>query len=200
MKKVFVLLAAAWMLGSCSQPPKEAKEEPIKSTSAQTSVTMGGETIHTVGKLPEVGTEAPNFTLTANDMSDVSLVDFKGKNVILNIFPSLDTKTCSASVRKFNEKAAGLDSTIVLGISKDLPFASDRFCTTEGIKNVITLSDFRSDFGHQYGVQIADGKMKGLLSRAVVVINKEGKIVYEEQVSEISHEPNYDAALEALAL
>ncbi|MGB6092197.1 MAG: thiol peroxidase [Moheibacter sp.] len=163
-----------------------------------TAITFKGNTIHTVGSLPAVNTQAEDFTLVANDLSEKSLSDFKGKNVILNIFPSLDTGTCAASVRAFNQKAASLDNTVVLGISKDLPFASGRFCTAEGIDNVITLSDFRSDFGHQYGVEQADGPLKGLLSRAVIVINPDGKIIYEEQVAELTEEPNYEAALASL--
>lgn len=168
-----------------------------QNTSDMTTITLKGNPIHTVGKLPAVGTEAKNFTLTADDLSDKSLSDFKGKNIILNIFPSVNTGVCSKSVRTFNEDAANLSNTVVLCISKDLPFAQAQFCGAEGIKNVVMLSDFRTDFGHEYGVQIADGPLKGLLSRAVVVINPEGKIVYEEQVPEIAHEPNYDAALAA---
>lgn len=169
-----------------------------QNTSDMTTITLKGNPVHTVGKLPAVGTEAKNFTLTADDLSDKSLSDFKGKNVILNIFPSVNTSVCSMSVRKFNEDAANLSNTVVLCISKDLPFAQAQFCGAEGIKNVVMLSDFRTDFGHEYGVQMADGPLKGLLSRAVVVINPEGKIIYEEQVPEITHEPNYDAALAAV--
>ncbi|ANI90633.1 lipid hydroperoxide peroxidase [Arachidicoccus ginsenosidimutans] len=163
-----------------------------------TTITLKGNEIHTVGTLPSVGTEAKDFTLTADDLSDKMLSEYKGKNIILNIFPSVNTGVCAASVRKFNEDAAGLSNTIVLCISKDLPFAQAQFCGAEGIKNVVMLSDFRTDFGHEYGVQIADGPLKGLLSRAVVVINPEGKVVYEEQVPEITHEPDYAAALAAV--
>lgn len=169
-----------------------------QNTSDMTTITLKGNPVHTIGKLPATGAEAKNFTLTADDLSDKSLSDFKGKNVILNIFPSVNTSVCSMSVRKFNEDAANLSNTVVLCISKDLPFAQAQFCGAEGIKNVVMLSDFRTDFGHEYGVQIADGPLKGLLSRAVVVINPEGKIVYEEQVPEITHEPDYDAALAAV--
>lgn len=169
-----------------------------QNTSDMTTITMKGNPVHTVGKLPATGSQAPAFTLTSDDLSDKSLGDFKGKNVILNIFPSVNTSVCSMSVRKFNEDAADLSNTVVLCISKDLPFAQAQFCGAEGIKNVVMLSDFRTDFGHEYGVQIADGPLKGLLSRAVVVINPDGKIVYEEQVPEITHEPNYDAALAAV--
>src|SRR5699024_10057556 len=148
--------------------------------------------------LPKVGTTAPGFSLAANDLSTKRLADYKGQFVILNIFPSIDTKVCSESVRTFNEKAASLENTVVLCISKDLPFAQSRFCGAEGIENVVTLSDFRSDFGKIYGVEIAEGPLKGLLSRAVVVINPDGKIVYEQQVPDLGQEPNYDAAIKAV--
>lgn len=163
-----------------------------------TTITLKGNAIHTVGVLPAVGTEAKDFTLTAVDLSDKNLTDFKGKYIILNIFPSVNTGVCAASVRKFNEDAANLPNTTVLCISKDLPFAQAQFCGAEGIKNVVMLSDFRSDFGKKYGVEITDSPMKGLLSRAVVVINPEGKIVYEQQVPEIAEEPDYSAALSAI--
>ncbi|GAB4044095.1 thiol peroxidase [Spirosoma jeollabukense] len=160
-----------------------------------TAVTLGGKPIHTVGKLPAVGTPVKDFTLTGVDLTDKTLADYKGKYVIMNIFPSVNTGVCSKSVRKFNEDAAGLKNTTVLCISKDLPFAQKAFCGAEGIKNVVMLSDFRTDFGNSYGVQIADGPMKGLLSRAVIVVNPEGKIIYEQQVPEIGQEPDYAAAI-----
>jgi len=163
-----------------------------------TNITFKGSPVHTAGALPKVGSEAKDFTLTAVDLSEKSLKDFQGKYVILNIFPSVNTGVCAASVRKFNEDAANLPNTAVLCISKDLPFAQAEFCGAEGIKNVVMLSDFRSDFGQVYGVQLTDSPLKGLLSRAVVVINPEGKIVYEEQVPEIAQEPNYTAALAAV--
>lgn len=163
-----------------------------------TAVSMRGDIIHTVGVLPQPGQKAPQFTLADNKLNDVSLSDYQGKNVILNIFPSIDTKTCAASVRAFNERAASLENTVVLCISKDLPFAQSRFCGAEGIENVETLSDFRSDFGQIYGVQLAEGGIRGLLSRAVVVIDPEGKVLYTEQVSEIADEPDYEAAIAAL--
>lgn len=163
-----------------------------------TAIALKGNIIHTVGKLPGVGTQAQNFTLVADDLSEKSLNDFSGKKVILNIFPSINTGVCAASVRKFNEESANLENTVVLCISKDLPFAQKEFCGAEGIDGVVMLSDFRSDFGHEYGVQIADGPMKGLLSRAVIVINPEGKIIYKEQVPEITQEPNYSAAMAAV--
>lgn len=161
-------------------------------------VKFKGNPAHTVGTLPEVGTKAKNFTLTATDLSEKSLSDYEGKFIILNIFPSVNTGVCAASVRKFNQDAASLPNATVLCISKDLPFAQTQFCGAEGINNVVMLSDFRTDFGHEYGVQLADTPLKGLLSRAVVVINPEGKIIYEEQVPEITQEPNYKAALEAV--
>ncbi|MBB6370440.1 thiol peroxidase [Chryseobacterium shigense] len=165
---------------------------------AQNTVLMGGKPVHTYAKLPAVNKAAPQFTLTDVTMKDQTLDSYKGKYVILNIFPSVDTGVCSASVHHFNEDAGNIPNTVVLCISKDLPFAQKRFCGAEGIKNVVMLSDFRSDFGKTYGVEITDSVMKGLLSRAVVVIDPSGKIVYEEQVADISHEPNYEAAIAAV--
>ncbi|HEY5368184.1 MAG TPA: thiol peroxidase [Hanamia sp.] len=163
-----------------------------------TSITLHGNILHTVGKLPAVGTVIKDFTLTDTSLNEKTLADFKGKNLILNIFPSVNTGVCAKSVREFNKDAASLNNTTVLCISKDLPFAQKAFCGAEGIDNVVMLSDFRNDFGHAYGVLMADGPMRGLLSRAVIVINPEGKIVYEEQVPEIAQEPDYAAALAAL--
>lgn len=165
---------------------------------AQNTVLMGGKPVHTYSKLPAVNKAAPRFTLTDMTMKDQTLDSYKGKYVILNIFPSVDTGVCSASVHHFNEDAGNIPNTVVLCISKDLPFAQKRFCGAEGIKNVVMLSDFRSDFGKTYGVEITDSVMKGLLSRAVVVIDPSGKIIYEEQVADISHEPNYEAAIAAV--
>lgn len=163
-------------------------------------VTFKGNPVITVGDLPAIGTQAPKFKLTGGDLSDVSLADFMGQKIVLNIFPSVDTPVCAASVRHFNETAASLGGTKVLCISADLPFASGRFCTTEGLKNVISLSTFRSpQFGKEYGVEIAEGPLRGLLSRAVVIINKSGDVLYSQQVAEITTEPDYDAALKALA-
>lgn len=163
-----------------------------------TSITLHGQTIHTVGKLPAVGTQIKDFTLTDTTLNEKSLADFKGKYVIMNIFPSVNTGICAKSVRAFNKDAAALNNTVVLCISKDLPFAQKAFCGAEGIENVVMLSDFRNDFGHGYGVLIADGPMKGLLSRAVIVANPEGEIVYEQQVPEIGEEPDYAGALAAV--
>lgn len=162
-------------------------------------ITLKGNAINTVGTLPKVGAKAPDFTLTAGDLSHKSLADFAGKNVILNIFPSVDTGTCATSVREFNKKASGLENTVVLCVSKDLPFAQARFCGAEGIENVVMLSDFADgNFGKSYQLDIANGPLANLHSRAIVVIDKNGTVSYTEQVSEIVDEPNYAAALEAL--
>ncbi len=164
------------------------------------TVTLHGDTIHTLGELPAVGSTAQNFTLTKGDLSSASLSDYKGKKVVMNIFPSIDTGTCAKSVRQFNEEAAELENTVVLCISKDLPFAQARFCGAEGIKNVIMLSDFRNGkFGKDYKLEFTDGPLQSLLSRSVIVLDSDGKIVYTEQVPEIVDEPNYKAALVALA-
>ncbi|HLN20279.1 MAG TPA: thiol peroxidase [Bacteroidales bacterium] len=163
------------------------------------NVTMKGNPMKTYGTLPAEGTTAPPFTLVKTDLTELSLSEFKGKKVVLNIFISLDTSTCANSVRKFNELASGKVNTVVLAISKDLPFAAKRFCTTEGIQNVITLSGFRDkDFGKAYGVEITDSPYKGLYSRSIVVIDAGGKVVHCQQVQELSHEPDYTKALAAL--
>ncbi len=157
-----------------------------------------GQPVKVIGEFVKVGAVAPDFELVKTDLSSFSLKDLKGKNVILNIFPSLDTSVCATSVRKFNQLAASLSDTVVLAISKDLPFAHGRFCSTEGIENVVPLSDFRvSDFDENYGLLMADGPLKGLLARAVVVVGKDGKVAYTEMVSEITNEPDYDKALAA---
>ena len=163
-----------------------------------TTITLKGNPVHTVGKLPAVGTAAKDFTLTAVDLSEKTFADFKEKYIIMNIFPSINTGVCAKSVREFNKDAASLDNTIVLCISKDLPFAQKQFCGAEGIDRVVMLSDFRNDFGHTYEVQMADGAMRGLLSRAVIVIDPDGKIIYEQQVPEIGQEPDYASALAAV--
>lgn len=162
-------------------------------------ITFKGKTVHTQGDLPQHGATAPTFSLTSGDLSMKSMEDFKGKNIILNIFPSIDTGVCAQSVRTFNEKANALPNTVVIGVSKDLPFALSRFCAAEGLENVVTLSDFKNDhFAKAYGVQMVDGPLEGFLSRAVVVIDTHGKVVYTEQVPEIGQEPNYDKALQAV--
>lgn len=163
------------------------------------TVTLKGTKINTLGSLPEKGSNAPEFKLTKNDLSVVNLLDYKGSKIVLNIFPSIDTGTCAQSVRQFNQEAAALDNTIVLCISKDLPFAQARFCGAEGIGHVEMLSDFRDgNFGKTYHVDFSDGPLAPLHSRAVIVIDENGKILYTEQVAEITEEPNYKAALEAL--
>ncbi|OYU85043.1 MAG: lipid hydroperoxide peroxidase [Flavobacterium sp. BFFFF2] len=164
------------------------------------TVTLGGNPVHTLGELPTIGSELPNFELTATDLSVKTNADFKGQRLILSIFPSIDTPTCATSVRAFNAKAAQLPNTKVLCISKDLPFAQKRFCGAEGLDNVICLADFKNaDFGTQFGLTFTDGPLTGLLSRAVIVADENGRICYEEQVAEIAHEPNYEAALASLA-
>jgi thiol peroxidase len=163
-------------------------------------ITLKGNPVDTIGELPAIHSKASDFSLTGSDLSDVTLADFAGKNVVLNIFPSVDTPTCAASVRRFNEEASKLDNTVVLGVSADLPFAHSRFCETEGLKNVSSVSVFRSpDFGKNYGVTITSGPLAGLLSRAIVIIDSNGNVAYAEQVGEIAHEPNYESALDALA-
>ena len=163
------------------------------------SITLKGNECNTCGDLPAVGSSAPAFTLIAGDLSECGLDSFAGKNVVLSIFPSMDTPVCAISVRSFNEKAAGLDNTVVVNVSKDLPFAQKRFCESEGIEGVTNLSAFRGDqFGQDYGMTIVDGPLTGLLGRAIVVINESGEVVYTELVPEIAQEPNYDAALSAV--
>ncbi len=161
-------------------------------------ITLRGNPINTVGELPAVGSPAPAFTLTGTDLGSVSDEQFRGKPFLLNIFPSIDTPVCATSVRTFNERAAA-SGVAVLCVSKDLPFAQNRFCGAEGIENVVTASAFRDGFGEDYGVTLADGPMAGLLARAVVVVGANGDVVYTELVPEIAQEPDYDAALAASA-
>jgi thioredoxin-dependent peroxiredoxin len=160
-------------------------------------ITLRGNPINTVGELPAVGSAAPGFTLTGTDLGVVADDQFRGKPLLLNIFPSVDTPVCSASIRKFNESAASGGVT-VLNVSKDLPFALKRFCGAEGIENVTSASAFRDSFGDDYGISIVDGPMAGLLGRAVVVVGADGNVTYTELVPEIGQEPDYDAALAAL--
>ncbi|SNB02106.1 lipid hydroperoxide peroxidase [Flavobacterium psychrophilum] len=163
------------------------------------SVTLGGNAINTSGNLPEIGTNAPGFKLVKSDLSVVSLADYKGSRVVLNIFPSVDTGTCAASVRTFNAKASGLENTKVLCISRDLPFAQKRFCGAEGLENVENLSDFKDgSFGKNYGLEITDSVLAGLHSRVVMVLDENGIVKYSEQVPEIADEPNYENALAVL--
>jgi thioredoxin-dependent peroxiredoxin len=164
-------------------------------------ITLKGNPIHTSGELPEKGQKAPDFLLTTTELKDVSMKDFKGKTLLLNIFPSLDTDVCATSVRRFNSLAVKMKNTRVLCISKDLPFAHKRFCVAEGINNVISLSELRNhSFGNDYGVRITDSPMAGLLARSVIIINPDGNITYSELVPEISQEPDYEAALNALSV
>jgi thiol peroxidase len=163
------------------------------------TVTLHGDNIQTSGTLPKVGTKAPDFKLTTTELKTKSLADFTGSNVVLNIFPSVDTGTCAQSVRQFNQEAAELENTKVLCISRDLPFALGRFCGAEGLKNVITLSDYKDGrFGKDYGLNFINGPLEALHSRCVVVLDENGTIKYTEQVAETTEEPNYKAALEAL--
>ncbi len=159
-------------------------------------ITLQGKPINTVGNLPAVNTQAPALTLTKTDLSDSTLQDYAGKTVVLNIFQSIDTSVCASSVRRFNKEAGELANTVVLCISADLPFAHQRFCEVEGLKDVIPLSNFRSpDFGKDYGLTITSPPLSGLLSRAIVIIDPAGKVVYTQQVPEITQEPDYEAAL-----
>ncbi|MBN8432461.1 thiol peroxidase [Microbulbifer salipaludis] len=162
------------------------------------NITLKGNPVTTVGELPAVGSDAPAFTLVQGDLSELTLDDLAGKRVVLNIFPSVDTPTCATSVRTFNEKVASLDNTVVVCVSADLPFAMARFCGAEGIENVKLGSAFRASFGKDYGVDFETGPLKGLLSRAVVVIDENGKVAYTEQVAETADEPSYEGAISAL--
>ncbi|MDR6514061.1 thiol peroxidase [Chryseobacterium camelliae] len=163
-----------------------------------TTITLKGNEVHTIGTLPSVGTTVKDFALVDSGLNVKTLQDFDGKKKVFNIFPSIDTGICAESARKFNEAASGLDNTVVINISKDLPFALGRFCAAEGLDNVETLSDFRGTFGDDYEVTMTDSPMQGLLSRAVIVTDADNTIVYTEQVPEIAQEPDYNAALEAL--
>ena len=162
------------------------------------TIKLGGNPVNTSGDLPKNGDKAPDFVLTKSDLTDVSLKDFAGKRKILNIVPSLDTGVCAASARRFNQEAAKLANVVILTISNDLPFAMKRFCATEGIERAVSFSAFRTDFAEKFGVKITQGGMSGLLSRAVVILDEQGKVVYTEQVPEITTEPNYDAAMAKL--
>jgi thiol peroxidase len=162
-------------------------------------ITLKNNPINTIGDLPEKGSKAPDFVLTKTDLSDVSLKDFAGKTVVLNIFPSVDTEVCSMSVRKFNSEITRYENAVALCVSVDLPFAHARFCGAEGLKDVISVSELRNkDFGKAYGVRIIDGPLAGLMARAVVIIDAGGKVIYTELVPEIAQEPDYEAALNML--
>lgn len=163
------------------------------------TITFKGNTVHVNGSLPKVGEKAPQFSLIKTDLSSSQLSDFRGKRIILNIFPSLDTGVCASSVRKFNKDITAYENAVVLCISKDLPFAHSRFCVAEGIENVISLSEYgNNSFSEAYGVLMTDGPLKNLMARAVVVINENGIVTYTELVPEIAQEPNYEAAKNAL--
>lgn len=162
-------------------------------------ITFKGSPVNTIGELPAKGTKAPNFTLVNDKLEEVTLDKYNGKYIILNIFPSLDTGVCAASVRKFNQEASKLNNTVILAVSADLPFAAGRFCTTEGIENVIPVSVFRNaEFGEEYGVVMTDGPLKGLLARSVVIIDPKGNISYTELVPEIAQEPDYQTAINSI--
>lgn len=164
-----------------------------------TKITLGGTPVETTGSLPKTGEKAPDFTLTVSDLSTQKLSDFAGSKVVLNIFPSVDTGTCAASVRAFNKEAAAMENTKVLCVSRDLPFAQARFCGAEGIENVSMLSDFKTgQFGKDYGLEFSTGAFEGLHSRAIVVLDENGIVKHTEQVQEVANEPNYKATLEAL--
>lgn len=162
-------------------------------------VTLQGNPFHTSGALPKAGGSAPDFRLVKTDLGEVTLKDWAGKRIVLNVFPSLDTPTCATSVRTFNKRASEASNTVVLCISQDLPFAAARFCTTEGLANVVSASCFRSpEFGQAYGVTLVDGPLKGLLARSVVVVDEKGVVKHVQLVPEIANEPDYNAALAAL--
>lgn len=163
-----------------------------------TTITVHGDTVTLSGSLPAVGQPLPSVTVTTNDLDDVALADLAGSRLVLNIFPSVDTGVCASQLRAFNKAAAGLENTTVIGVSKDLPFAQARFCGAEGIENVATYSAFRSDFGDAFGVTMTDGPLRGLLARAVIVTDADGRVVYSELVPEVGQEPDYEAALAAL--
>lgn len=186
-------MTAVCMTGCVSGKQNNMEEVAMKE------IKLKGNPIHISGNLPANGSVAPDFVLTKTDMSDVSLKDFKGKRIVLNIFPSVDTPVCALSVKKFNEEAAKLQNTVVLCVSEDLPFAQARFCGAEGIKNVVPVSDLRKrNFGKTYGLDIVDGPIAGLLARCVIIVDESGKVKYTQLVPEIAQEPDYAAALEAL--
>lgn len=199
MTGIVAILCAACHVNAQSDYNKETMLQ-IKNNTNMVQTAFKGNPVSLAGTFIQTGAVAPEFSLVKGDLSSFSLHDVKGKYVVLNIFPSMDTGVCAASVRKFNELATQMPNTVVLAISKDLPFAQSHFCSAEGIENVVSLSDYRytSDFAEKYGVLMTDGPLTGLLARAVVIINPEGKVVYTELVPEITQEPNYDAALAAI--
>lgn len=200
MKKISRILGmmAACLLCLSLNVTANPSASHLPQENGETVICRGVEA-HTSGPMVKVGKTAPDFRAVNAKMEEVSLSDYKGKKVILNIFPSLDTPTCALSVRQFNAKAAGLENTVVLCLSMDLPFAQSRFCSTEGLDNVVPLSVFRSrDFVTNYGLQLADGPLEGLMARAVIVVDENGKVCYTQLVKNISNEPDYEAALKAV--
>jgi len=181
---------------SARKPAKKAAKK--KAAKKSSTVTLGGNPVRTNGVLPKVGAKAPAFALTTGTLSEIGPKELKGKRVILNIFPSIDTPTCATSTRKFNEFASSLANTEVWCVSADLPFAQGRFCGSEGLANVKTASSFRTNFGQAFGVTLTSGVLKGILARAVVVLDEDGVVTHTELVPEIANEPNYEAALKAL--
>jgi thiol peroxidase len=162
-------------------------------------ITLNGSPLHTIGTLPAVGTAAPDFIVTKTDLSDIRLSNYRGKKIILNIFPSMDTPTCATAMHKFNDIASQFNQVLILCVSEDLPFAQQRFCGSQHLQNIQPVSVFRHpDFGQQYGVMIIDGPLTGILSRAVIIIDEKGKVIYTEQVPELSNEPNYEEMIKAL--
>lgn len=192
-------MMAIWMMELMPVPAATRVQTNNLQCEKGETVICRGVKAHTSGPMLQVGQVAPDFHAVNAKMEEVSLSEFKGKKVILNIFPSLDTPTCALSVRQFNARAAGLENTIVLCLSMDLPFAQSRFCSTEGLDNVIPLSIFRSrDFVAHYGLRLTDGPLEGLMARAVIVVDESGKVSYTQLVENISHEPDYEAALKAV--
>jgi thiol peroxidase len=186
-----------YLSGACDTNRKN-QSTPYKKERNMAEITLKGNPIHTNGDLPATGSTAADFTLTAADLSDKGLDAWAGSKKVLNIFPSVDTPVCALSVKAFNAKAASKDGVVVLNISADLPFAQKRFCGAEGVEGAVTLSTFRSSFAKDYGLEIVDGPLAGLCSRAVIVLDENNAVVYSEQVPEIAQEPDYDAALAAL--
>lgn len=163
------------------------------------TISFKGSPCHTFGNIPAVGSKAPDFTLVSPELKELHFADYQGKRVVLNVFPSLDTSVCAASVRRFNKEASSLNNAVVLCVSMDLPFAAGRFCTAEGLDNVTPASAFRSpEFSKNYGLQLVDGPLAGLLARAVIIIDEKGNVAYSDLVEEITDEPKYDEALDVL--
>lgn len=200
MKSILLTTATLMAAGNnAAAPSSEMTNVDAQQIPKGETVNIKGTEVHTEGQMVKVGETAPDFTGVQKDLSEMKLSDFKGKRVVLNVFPSLDTPTCAASVRHFNADASALENTVVLCISMDLPFAQSRFCTTEGLENVIPVSLFRNEeFAKGYGLRLADGPLKGLMSRAVIIVDEDGKVVYTELVKNVSEEPNYEAALKVL--